>query len=53
MMVETGPTLEMIATLLDPILFNPFDIINDGITVATTASKIPYPQRSTPIWSGA
>ena len=43
-MVDTGPTLEMIATLLDPIFFNPAEIKNVGITVATTASKIPYNQ---------
>ena len=43
-MVETGPMLEMIATLFDPIFFNPFEIKNVGITVAIIASIIPYPK---------
>ena len=43
-MVETGPILEMIATLLEPIFFNPFEIKKVGITVAMIASMIPYPK---------
>jgi len=41
-MVETGPILEMIATLLEPMRFIPAEIRKLGITVATIARNTPY-----------
>ena len=43
--------LEIIATLFEPILFNPFDIRNDGITVAKIASRSPYHHKPVPVFS--
>ena len=43
--VDTGPTLEMIAALLEPIFLIPFDIKKVGITVARIASANPYHNR--------
>ena len=40
--VDTGPILEMIAALLEPIFLIPFDIKKVGITVAKIASATPY-----------
>ena len=43
-MVETGPILEIIATLLAPIFLRPNESKKEGITVAITAKRIPYHQ---------
>jgi hypothetical protein len=43
--------LDMIATLFEIILFNPFDIMNEGITIAITARRILYPQILAPIFN--
>ena len=48
--VDTGPMLEIIAALLDPIFLIPFAIKNVGITVAKMASAIPYHNRLALIW---
>ena len=46
MIVDTGPTLEIMATLFEPIRLIPLDTIKTGITVATIARRMPYPHRS-------
>jgi hypothetical protein len=51
--VDTGPILEMMATLLAPIFFVADDSRNVGITVATSASKIPYHHKSTLFCKGS
>ena len=43
-MVETGPIADIMATLLEPIRFMPFEIRKLGKTVATIANSNPYPQ---------
>ena len=42
-MVETGPMLVTITTLLLPIFFMPLLIMNDGSTVAMMANAVEYP----------
>ena len=50
--VDTGPMLEIMAVLFEPIRLRPAEIKNEGMTVATMASNNPYGQFPANVWKG-